>query len=116
MFQVPESYRIAGIPGIPDGAFVIPVTRNRRGRPICHAQAIASVYAGWEHVSVTLPGLCRCPTWDEMEEVRGFFWGPADVVIQLHVPASVKVNHHPYCLHLWRQAGVDHPLPPSYLV
>ena len=115
-FQVPESYRAQGIPGFPDGVFFIPVARDRRGRPIRHAHVLASLYAGWEHVSVTLPGFFRCPTWDEMDEVRSHFWTGDDVVLQFHVPTGVKINPHRYCLHLWRQAGTDHPLPPIYLV
>ena len=55
---------------------------------------------GWEHVSVSTRG--RCPNWDEMVFVKNLFWGPDDVVMQLHPPQSAYVNNHPHCLHLWR--------------
>ena len=77
-------------------------------------KCIASDGAGWEHVSVSLPH--RCPNWSEMCHVKKVFWDPDDVVMQLHPPESQYVNHHPFCLHLWRPIGVDIPLPPSFLV
>lgn len=55
---------------------------------------------GWEHVSVSHPD--RCPTWEEMEDVKRRFWEDTDTVMQLHVPPAEHRNCHPYCLHLWR--------------
>lgn len=68
----------------------------------------------WEHVSVSLER--RTPTWKEMEWVRDQFWEPEECVMQLSVPRAQHINHHPYCLHLWRPVGVDIPLPPSITV
>lgn len=65
-------------------------------------QVIATIDDGWEHVSVTVPGHKRCPTWEEMSFVKDFFWMSSEWVMQFHPPDSVKVNEHPYCLHLWR--------------
>jgi len=59
----------------------------------------------WEHVSVALPR--RCPTWDEMCMVKDIFWGEEECVIQFHPPKSQYVDLHPYCLHLWKEKGVD---------
>ena len=67
----------------------------------------------FEHVSVSVPGVGRCPTWEEMCWVKGLFWGEDELVIQYHPPASVYVSHHPTCLHLWKPVGVDIPLPPT---
>ncbi len=77
---------------------------------------IASEYAGWDHVSVSLT--TRCPTWDEMERVRGWFFADDETVIQFSPPRDAeRVNCHPYCLHLWRQQKVPAPkLPPTILV
>jgi hypothetical protein len=75
---------------------------------------IASDGEGWEHVSVSLED--RCPTWDEMCQVKGMFWGDDDCVMQLHPPKSEWVNNHPFCLHLWRPVGVDIPTPPMLMV
>ena len=77
-------------------------------------KCIASDGAGWEHVSVSLPN--RCPTWLEMCHVKKAFWGDDNCVMQLHPPRSQYVNHHPFCLHLWRPIGADIPVPPSFLV
>ena len=79
-------------------------------------RVIASDGLGWEHVSVSTA--TRCPTWEEMCEVKGRFWDPEDCVVQFHPPRSKYINCHPFCLHLWRPvAAADWvPLPPVYLV
>ena len=68
----------------------------------------------WEHVSVSLAH--RCPTWDEMDFVKRIFWRDDETVIQLHVPRSVHINVHSFCLHLWKPVGFDVPLPPRETV
>ena len=55
---------------------------------------------GWEHVSVCPVG--RCPTWDEMCEVKDIFWGEEEVCIQIHPKKSQYVNIMDHCLHIWR--------------
>lgn len=77
-------------------------------------RTIASDGEGWEHVSVSLA--TRCPTWDEMCYVKSIFWDAEDCVIQYHPPESCYVNHHPYCLHLWRPVGKEIPQPPIWMV
>lgn len=69
---------------------------------------------GWEHVSVSLQD--RIPSWDEMEFIKQLFWDDEETVIQFHPKLSEYKNQHPYVLHLWRQVGINHPLPPSILV
>ncbi len=71
---------------------------------------------GWDHVSVSLER--RCPTWDEMELVRGWFFEDGETVIQFSPPRGTgeRVNYHPHCLHLWRQHAAAPELPPSILV
>lgn len=112
MFQVPEKFRAAA-PGYPpgdahNGFFVI---RLMHGQVV---RAIASNGMGWEHVSVSRAD--RCPTWDEMCQVKDLFWGPEDCVVQFHPPKSQYVNVHPYCLHLWRRMDSDFSTPPTLLV
>lgn len=116
MFSVPEGFRAAGLPGLQNGIFRVPVERDREGRPWRYAKVVASASDGWEHVSVTLPGERRCPTWAELEAIRRLFWGDEDVVMQLHVPPARHVNMHEFCLHLWRQAGRNTELPPAWMV
>jgi hypothetical protein len=69
---------------------------------------------GWEHVSVSFKD--RCPTWEEMEDVKRRFWQDTDTVMQLHVPVSEHRNCHPYCLHLWRPTDREIPRPPGIFV
>lgn len=71
---------------------------------------------GWEHVSVSLPGLDRCPTWDEMCFVKDLFWDDEEVVLQYHPKRSEYVNAHAYVLHLWRPRGMVFPRPPKAMV
>ncbi len=70
--------------------------------------------SAWEYVSVSLER--RTPTWEEMQMVKEWFWGPEEVVMQLHPARSEYVNMHPHCLHLWKPIGVDLPVPPSITV
>jgi len=91
-----------------NGAFLF---RLNNGQHVC---VICSDGMGWEHVSVSMQK--RCPTWDEMCEVRDIFWGEEDCVVQFHPPKSEYVNQHPYCLHLWKPIGVELPRPPMIMV
>lgn len=64
----------------------------------------------WEHVSCSFPD--RCPTWDEMSEVKSLFWADSECVVQFHPPKADHVNFHPFTLHLWKPPySVE--LPPS---
>jgi hypothetical protein len=90
-----------------NGAFFV----HRKG---LYFKIVASDQGGWEHVSVSLPA--RCPTWEEMCFIKDVFWDDGDAVMQLHPRAANYVNHHPYCLHLWRPVNQLLPTPPSYFV
>lgn len=68
----------------------------------------------WEHVSVSLED--RCPTWDEMCFVKDLFWTDEEQVVQFHPPRSQYVNHHPFCLHLWKPRGTSFEMPPALAV
>lgn len=114
-FQVPNKYRIR------TGRLASSEAYGNNGAfdvRLKHSQVvfiIASDQLGWEHVSVSR--MDRCPTWDEMCQVKAMFWGEDDCVVQYHPPRSDYVNHHPRCLHLWRPTdGVTIPMPPSIMV
>ena len=99
----------ASPPGKPFGAFFVVNAAGRRLKVI----ASDGRESGWDHVSVSLAK--RCPTWDEMSWIKHLFFYPEEVVVQFHPAASKHINHHPYCLHLWRcVAGLA--TPPSILV
>jgi hypothetical protein len=68
----------------------------------------------WEHVSVSRKD--RCPTWQEMCEIKDLFWDDDEWVTQFHPARSDYINNHPYCLHLWRPVGIEMPHPHSMLV
>ena len=59
-----------------------------------------SIFNEWEHVSVSHRG--RCPSWEEMRDVKDLFWAEDECVVQFHPPKSEYVNIHPYVLHLWK--------------
>ena len=84
-------------------------TKNRKT-----AAVIFSNGGGWEHVSVSFNH--RCPTWEEMCEIKNMFFHPHEVVVQYHPAESEYVNTHPYCLHLWRPLEQDMPTPPAWMV
>lgn len=93
------------------GLFIIQYVGELQGSLL---NIIASVGMGWDHVSVSTPE--RCPTWEEMSFVKDLFFKPDETAMQLHVPADDHINHHPFCLHLWRPHVVEIPRPPSILV
>lgn len=98
-----------------NGAFHVPVqSRRLDGHGSIPALVIVSDQAGWDHVSVSLPH--RTPTWEEMCQIKDLFFRDDETVIQFHVPKSIHVNCHPYCLHLWRCHDQTVILPPVWMV
>lgn len=77
---------------------------------------IVSWEMGWEHVSVSLPGAMRCPTWEEMCYIKDLCWNDNETVIQYHPAKSDYVNFHPFVLHLWRPIDIDFPKPPTIMI
>lgn len=114
-FHVPEQFRVqrgdmATTPAHGNnGLFFVTLKRHKQTVVV-----VASEGEGWEHVSVSRKD--RCPTWEEMCEVKSLFWDDEDAVMQLHPPKSTWVSNHPYCLHLWRPIAQTIPLPPSMMV
>lgn len=63
---------------------------------------IVSDGGGWDHVSVSVFGGDRCPTWEEMSFVKDLFFKDTEAVMQLHPAKADHINNHPFTLHLWR--------------
>lgn len=115
MLHVPNQFRVQSGPFASDetygnnGAFVIPFPGTRYKLSV-----ICSDGAGWDHVSVSLTN--RCPNWEEMCFIKNLFWDDEDVVVQFHPKKSEYVNVHNYCLHMWKQQGVEITTPPKIMV
>ena len=122
MFHVPEKFRYKTGPLASteksgnNGFFLIPISHGTMDRKRLMVACQASDGEGWEHVSVSLPGIRSTPPWELMSMIKKIFWDAEDTVIQFHPKESEYVNCHPYCLHLWRKVGSDQELPPSILV
>ena len=69
---------------------------------------------GWDHVSVSFRN--RCPSWDEMCEIKDMFFRPDECCIEYHPAEKDYVNVHPYCLHIWRPQKDELPKPPRIFV
>lgn len=69
---------------------------------------------GWDHVSASFAR--RTPSWDEMCEVKDLFFTPEETCIQFHPSSDMYINNHPHCLHIWKNQGEAHELPPSWMV
>ena len=95
-----------------DGGAGVFVNGKQKGMTV-----IWSYAGGWEHVSIN--GVNRMPTWDEMCELKDMFFNEDECCVQYHPPKSEYVNNMPYCLHIWKPSekysGVL-PIPPSYMV
>ncbi len=111
-----EAGRIAGVAGECQGVFQIRSVSCGDRLNVIASDGTGWIEGGlllpiWEHVSVSHPR--RCPTWEEMVQIKRLFWTDEECVIEFHPPQRVYVNLHSYCLHLWRIVGVDFPLPPQ---
>ena len=70
---------------------------------------------GWEHVSVSPKGSKYekdqpTPTWDEMCQVKAIFWGPTEMVVQIHPQESEYlhgIGGDTNILHMWRPKNGD---------
>ena len=69
---------------------------------------------GWDHVSVSFA--MRCPTWEEMCEIKDIFFREDEACVQYHPAADEYINNHPYCLHIFRPQEKTLPTPPSWMV
>jgi hypothetical protein len=92
-----------------NGVFHIPSPIDRAPMTI-----IASIGAGWEHVSVSRKN--RCPNWIEMDWVKRQFFHDDEIVMQLHVASKDHISDHPNCLHMWRPVSAQIPTPPFWMV
>lgn len=81
-----------------------------------YVRCVVSDGAGWQHVSVSIEGDRRTPTWEMMCRIKELFWDDEDVVMQLHPKKSEYVNMHPGCLHLWKPMNAEIPTPDSLMV
>jgi hypothetical protein len=129
-WKIPEQFRFIerefGLPGDPYGAFKC-ASPSRRGYELAIIASPGGDIGGgrivtWEHVSVHVSAnhtgawVAYCPTWAEMDYVKGLFWDDTDVVMQLHVNDDKKVDIHKHTLHLWRPTDREIPLPDKDLV
>lgn len=115
-----EDGRLRGGPfgsprGSPYGAFVVHGPCGRQLNIIASDGLDPPPLGGWEHVSVFIEGK-NPPNWTEMCWVKDHFWQDEETVLQFHPKKSEYKNLHPNCLHLWRNVGLNHPLPPTMLV
>ena len=111
-----ENYRIwagkyGSKPGDMHGTFEI---KGDDGMTMVIMSSGSDRHFGWEHVSVSLEN--RAPTWDEMCLVKNLFWDATECVVQYHPSQADYVNHHPYCLHLWKPLRRPLPRPPTVLI
>jgi hypothetical protein len=110
-----EGGRRQGSPGAIWGMFVVPGPCGRELRIISDDGVAPPPDAtGWEHVSVSTGH--HPPNWQEMAWVKDLFWEDEETVLQFHPKKSEYVNIHPNVLHLWRNVGLNHPLPPKITV
>lgn len=96
--------------------------------PIELLTSTAFVYAengisnpNWEHLTVIVkckrfPTERRCPTWEEMCQIKDMFFSPDEEAVQIHPKEEEYVNILTTHLHLWRLKSGEFPLPPKEIV
>lgn len=108
-----NEYRIELFKGIPgdehNGAFEIPIDNKI-------FIVIASDGLDWEHVSVSIKNVERCPKWSEMCKIKEMFFEDEEAVMQLHPKKADYINNHEYTLHLWKPILETIPTPPTFMV
>jgi hypothetical protein len=95
-----------------NGAFAIPSPRTG-SQVVLHV--LSSDGEDWDHVSVSIRGQKRLPTWCEMAYVRELFFEPEETCMQLHPPVADHINNGEV-LHLWRPQSAEIPRPPAWMV
>lgn len=96
------------------GVFIIP-HRYANGRTL-KVIAADGEETKWEHVSVSLAEFPKkCPSWEEMCIVKGYFWDSSECVVQYHPSEEDYVNMHQGVLHLWKSCE-PFPMPPKICV
>lgn len=91
------------------GCFKVPSDHRKDSE----LRVMVGVGEGWDHISVST--FLRCPTWEEMEQVKRLFFKPDEAAVQFHVPVTDHISVHPHCLHIWRPHN-GMPLPPKWMV
>ncbi len=86
------------------------------GPEMVRLKVLASSGEGWDHVSVSLDGSYKTPSWAQMDWVKRQFFNPDEVVMQLHPAEIDHISIHPGTLHLWRPLNGKIPLPPKIFV
>jgi len=71
---------------------------------------------GWEHLSISVAGSKRNPTWDEMCMFKDIFFKEDEPCVEYHPRKEDYINLHPYCLHIWRPLESELPIPDKKLV
>ena len=117
-FHAPNEYRVrSGALGSDEsygnqGMFRVPSRHRDEVLTV-----IASDLLGWEHVSVSMgPTSKKCPSWEEMCQVKDLFWDEDVCVVQFHPARREYVNRHQGCLHMWREIGAVVKMPPLFMV
>ena len=75
---------------------------------------VCSWGGGWDHVSVSLRN--RCPSWNEMCEVKDIFFRKDECCVEYHPAEKDYVNNYPYCLNIWKPQKTEIPKPPKIFV
>jgi hypothetical protein len=104
--RLPEEFRVAAFDAektLNGGAFSILL-----GRTVFHV--IASIIAGWEHVTAYLPH--RAITESEENQLADIFWEPNDVIVKFPRMHSTRNHHMIHMVHLWRPVDQTIPVPP----
>lgn len=84
---------------------------EKKNRP---ATIVFSWEYGWDHVSVSFPK--RCPTWEEMDEIKRMFFNDDEICVQYHPARKDHRNLFPFCLHIWRDQSGYMIAPPGWMV
>lgn len=63
----------------------------------------------WLHVSVSRRD--RCPSYEELTEVRDRLFRATDTVLHVWPPRDEHFSLHPNCLHLWTPMDGSRPIP-----
>jgi hypothetical protein len=98
------------------GYFIIPGHKAPCRRSLQIIASAGDHHVTWQHVSVSLVGSSKTPTWEEMCFAKNLFWDESEWVIQYHPAKSHYINNNPGVLHLWKPTHVALPTPPSIAV
>lgn len=94
--EILKDKRVKSVPSIFTDTYIVKLKQ-------ADFRVMAGVDGDYEHVSVTVKGKKRIPTWYELCTIKDIFFYEDEECIQYFPKKAEYINVHEYCMHIWRE-------------